>query len=184
MDFVGAVKRYSKRAAAVGVLGVAAFAFGMWWFTPWRLFTDDAVNESLPMGRSAPISEPEEMTGEIPSPRSSFSTLAEGDFLSLEHESRGKATVLETAGGDRFLRFEDFETSNGPDLLVYLSSKTPSGSDDWHGYDADFVDLGPLKGNVGNQNYEIPPEVDLEKYSTAVVWCRRFEVGFAAATLA
>jgi hypothetical protein len=86
--------------------------------------------------------------------------------------------------GERFLRFEDFETSNGPDLLVYLSSKTPSGTDDWHGYDQDFVDLGPLKGNVGNQNYRIPADVDVDRYSTAVVWCRRFEVGFAAATLA
>ena len=113
-----------------------------------------------------------------------FEVILDGGFLSLEHESRGIARVLEDADGKRFLRFEEFETSNGPDLLVYLSAKEPSGPDDWHGYDADFVDLGPLKGNVGNQNYEIPAGVDLEKYSTAVVWCRRFEVGFAAARLA
>jgi hypothetical protein len=157
----------------------------MWWFTPWRLFTDDPVSETLPAAPAEDsVVEPDPMTGEIPSPRASFSTIAEGEFLSLEHESRGRAVVLETAGGKRFLRFDDFETSNGPDLLVYLSSKEPSGTDDWHGYDADFVDLGPLKGNVGNQNYEIPPGVDLERYSTAVVWCRRFDVGFAAATLA
>ena len=101
----------------------------------------------------------------------------------MEHESRGLARVLEDADGERFLRFEDFETSNGPDLRVYLSTKAPEGPDDWHGYDADFVDLGSLKGNVGNQNYGIQRGVDLDKYSTAVVWCRRFEVGFAAATL-
>jgi hypothetical protein len=111
-------------------------------------------------------------------------TVAQGEFISLEHDTTGRAVVLETGDGTRFLRFEEFATSNGPDLLVYLSAKSPSGSDDWYGYDQDFVDLGPLKGNVGSQNYEIPPGVDLDRYSTAVVWCRRFEVGFAAATLA
>src|ERR671919_617005 len=85
------------------------------------------------------------------------------------------------ADGRRFLRFEGFETSNGPDLLVYLSSKEPSGTDDWHGYDRDFVDLGVLKGNVGSQNYRIPDGVDLDRYSTAVVWCRRVGGRFPAA---
>ncbi|MGH2691388.1 MAG: DM13 domain-containing protein [Actinomycetota bacterium] len=184
MDISGAIRRHPGRAAALAAVGLAAFVFGMWWFTPWRLFTDDPVNEALPATRDAPVSEMEAEAGEIPPPRPSFSTVAEGEFISLEHETRGSAIVLETTDGKRFLRFEGFETSNGPDLLVYLSSKTPSGTDDWHGYDADFIDLGPLKGNVGNQNYEIPPDVDLAEYSTAVVWCRRFEVGFAAATLA
>jgi Electron transfer DM13 len=109
--------------------------------------------------------------------------VAEGEFISLEHETVGRAIVLEAAGGRRFLRFEGFETSNGPDLVVYLSAKAPSGPDDWYGYDRDFVDLGVLKGNVGSQNYELPPDVNLDRYSTAVVWCRRFTVGFAAAEL-
>ena len=185
MSVIDAIKRHPGRSAVAGVTGVAVFVFGMWWFTPWRLFTDDPVDEALPgaTNRMGSVVEPDPMEGEAPPPRPSFSTLAEGDFIGLEHDSRGRAIVIETAESERFLRFEDFETSNGPDLLVYLSSKTPAGTDDWHGYDQDFVDLGPLKGNVGNQNYEIPQDVDLEKYSTAVVWCRRFEVGFAAATL-
>jgi hypothetical protein len=169
----------------VAVVGLVAFAFAMWWFTPWRLFTDDPVDEGLPTAssRMGSVAETEPMEGEIPEPRDSFTTLAQGEFISLEHETRGRAVIIEAADGERFLRFEDFETSNGPDLLVYLSAKTPAGTDDWHGYDADFVDLGALKGNVGNQNYEIPADVDLERYSTAVVWCRRFVVGFAAAPL-
>jgi hypothetical protein len=182
-----AIKRHPGRAALAGFLAIAVFAFGMWWFTPWRLFTDDPVDEAPPVAavdRMDSVEGSDPMAGEIPEPRSSSTTVAEGEFIGLEHETEGNAIVLETADGERFLRFEDFETSNGPDLLVYLSSKAPSGPDDWHGYDADFVDLGPLKGNVGNQNYAVPEGVDLEKYSTAVVWCRRFEVGFAAATLA
>jgi hypothetical protein len=183
VDITGAIRRHPGRAAALAAAGLVAFVFAMWWFTPWRLFTDDPVDEAVPSSRMGSVVESEPMEGEIPEPRTSFTTLAEGEFIGLEHDSRGRAIVLKTSDGGRFLRFEDFETSNGPDLLVYLSSKTPSGPDDWHGYDADFVDLGALKGNVGNQNYRVPAGVDLERYSTAVVWCRRFEVGFAAASL-
>jgi len=183
MDISGAIRRHPGRTAVFVAILAAAFAFAMWWWTPWRLFTDDPVNEALPAARDASVTDPEPAMGEAPPPRPSFTTVVQGEFISLEHETVGRAIVLEAADGERFLRFEDFETSNGPDLLVYLSSKTPSGPDDWHGYDQDFVDLGPLKGNVGNQNYRIPADADLEKYLTAVVWCRRFEVGFAAATL-
>lgn len=175
MDLTGTIRRHPRAIAVVLLVGATAFAFGLWWFKPWRLFTDDPVSEALP-GRPPAVVED---AAAPPQPVA----LAEGDFISLEHDSRGTATVLETDDGRQFLRFEEFETSNGPDLLVYLSSKEPAGTDDWHGYDQDFVDLGPLKGNVGDQNYEIPGDVDLDRYSTAVVWCRRFEVGFAAATL-
>jgi hypothetical protein len=187
MDVTGTIRRHPRATATVVVVGLAVFALGMWWFKPWRLFTDDPVNQAVPGAVSrpagaegaakAPAEPATEPGGAAPA------TLAEGSFISLEHDTTGRAIVLETEDGTRFLRFEAFETSNGPDLLVYLSSKTPAGSDDWHGYDQDFVDLGPLKGNVGDQNYAIPADVDLDRYSTAVVWCRRFEVGFAAATL-
>lgn len=185
MDIRGMIRRHPGRSALLGVLGLAAFTFGMVWFTPWRLFTDDPVNEALPgaIARMESAVQAEPMEGQPPEPRPALSTVAEGEFIGLEHESRGRVSVLESSDGKRFLRFEDFETSNGPDLLVYLSAKAPAGPDDWHGYDADFVDLGALKGNIGNQNYEVPAGVDLQKYSTAVVWCRRFEVGFAAARL-
>jgi Electron transfer DM13 len=160
-------------AAAVAVAGFL-------WFRPDRLFTDRQVNEALPGAAAQPVEGGEPATAPEPT---GVSTVSEGEFLSLEHETRGRALVVETADGKRFLRFEGFETSDGPDLLVYLSAKEPAGSDDWYGYDRDFVDLGELKGNVGSQNYVIPANVDLDRYSTAVVWCRRFEVGFAAAVL-
>lgn len=153
---------------------------GFLWFRPDRLFTDREVNEAAPMAAA----QPQEEAGTGGSAEGAASaTVVQGGFISLEHETRGRALVLETDDGRRFLRFEDFETSDGPDLLVYLSSKAPAGTDDWYGYDRDFIDLGELKGNVGNQNYEIPEGADLDRYSTAVVWCRRFEVGFAAAVL-
>jgi hypothetical protein len=181
MDVSGAIRRHPARTAAILAAGAAVAVGGFLWFRPDRLFTDREVNEALPGAAAAPgAGEADE--GPAPADPET-STLAEGQFISLEHETRGTARVVETAGGRRFLRLEGFETSDGPDLLVYLSAKVPAGTGDWYGYDRDFVDLGELKGNVGNQNYEIPQAVDLARYGTAVVWCRRFEVGFAAAVL-
>ncbi|MGH2766343.1 MAG: DM13 domain-containing protein [Actinomycetota bacterium] len=181
MDIVGTIRRHPGRTAGALVLGTAVAVAGFLWFRPDRLFTDDAVDEALPGQASAPAMA--DAGAEEAPAEAAPATLAHGPFISLEHQTTGGAVVLETEDGRRFLRFEDFETSNGPDLLVYLSAKEPAGTDDWRGYDQDFVDLGPLKGNVGNQNYRIPAGVDLDRYSTAVVWCRRFTVGFAAAVL-
>ncbi len=104
-------------------------------------------------------------------------TLASGTFSGLgSYSGGGEAVVLNDGTEQRFLRFEEtFETSNGPDLNVYLAV----GGD----VDAGFVDLGDLKGNIGSQNYEIPVDVDLSEFDTVLVWCVRFGVGFAEATL-
>jgi hypothetical protein len=166
----------------VALVGVALLVFGFIWFEPHKLFIEERVDEALPGTAAVPAAGADEAPAEEPSPGEP-TVLAEGEFVSLEHQTMGTALIVETANGRRFLRFEGFETSNGPDLVVYLSTKEPAGPDDWYGYDRDFVDLGVLKGNVGNQNYAIPPDVDLNRYATAVVWCRRFTVGFAAAPL-
>ncbi|MCB1018203.1 MAG: DM13 domain-containing protein, partial [Acidimicrobiales bacterium] len=73
-------------------------------------------------------------------------------------------------------------TDNGPDLNVYLST-APADADEG-AFDDDFVDLGDLQGNIGDQNYEVPADVDLDRYQTVVIWCVRFGVAFGAATLA
>ena len=188
MRIVGAIRRHPGRTTVVVLTALAALIAGFLWFRPDRLFVDRAVDEVLPGAAASPVMGGEEAADGEPAEDGDAepagpTTLAEGTFMSLEHQTRGRALVVETTDGRRFLRFESFETSNGPDLLVYLSAKAPEGADDWHGYDRDFVDLGPLKGNIGNQNYRIPGGVDLDRYSTAVVWCRRFTVGFAAAEL-
>jgi hypothetical protein len=180
MDVAGAIRRHPGRTTAALVALLAIAVAGFLWFRPDRLVTDDPVSEALPGVSGGGMDAPGMDAGGASGP----DVLGRGRFISLEHETRGAAVVLETGDGRRFLRFEGFETSNGPDLVVYLSAKEPAGPDDWHGYDQDFVDLGTLKGNVGSQNYMIPRDVDLERYSTAVVWCRRFTVGFAAAPLA
>ena len=105
-----------------------------------------------------------------------------GSFGPRSHPAEGTAVVL-TDGTQTFLRFDDdFATDNGPDLNVYLHTAGPDASvDDLVG---DFIDLGDLKGNIGAQNFVIPGDVDLDRYSTVSVWCVRFRVVFGTAALA
>lgn len=101
-----------------------------------------------------------------------------GTFVSGEHASRGRAAVVRLPDGSRILTFTRFSTSPGPDLRVRL---VPGNSTD--GTTPGTLDLGSLKGNQGNQQYEIPGSADLARYRTAVVWCRAFTVAFASARL-
>jgi hypothetical protein len=90
------------------------------------------------------------------------------------HKAEGIAKVINLADGRIFLRLENLKTTNGPDLYVYLSV----------GKDAsDIVNLERLKGNIGNQNYEIPSGTDLSKYNTVLIWCKAFSTLFGSAKL-
>lgn len=99
-----------------------------------------------------------------------------GTFVSDAHPTSGDALVLGNGTGQRFLRFENFATDNGPDLNVYLVNSST-------GDVSDYIDLGDLTGNIGDQNYEIPADVDLDVYDEVVIWCVRFGVGFGDARL-
>jgi hypothetical protein len=106
--------------------------------------------------------------------------LASGSFGALAHPGDGAAAVVELPSGERKLTLTDFETDAGPDLRVYVSTSDPADG----GELGDFVDLGGLKGNKGNQQYTLPADLDLGRYSNVVIWCRAFSVGFASAPLA
>jgi len=107
---------------------------------------------------------------------------AQGDFVGADnfHEGSGSATIYQQ-GNQQVLRFEDFSVTNGPDLHVILTKHpSPAGRSD---VGEDYIDLGSLKGNMGNQNYEIPDDVDLSDYQSVVIYCLPFHVVFATATL-
>jgi hypothetical protein len=90
------------------------------------------------------------------------------------HKAEGVAKVVTLEDGKTFLRLENLKATNGPDLYVYLST----GKDV-----SDIVNLGRLKGNIGNQNYEIPTGTDLSKYNTVLIWCKAFSTLFGSAKL-
>jgi len=108
--------------------------------------------------------------------------LASGKFHSVAHDSAGQAAILQLAGGKRVLRFTHFQTSNGPDVRVYLVATTDASDSDTV-QKAGFVEVGALKGNIGDQNYEIASDLDLNKYRAVTIWCKRFRVNFATAPL-
>ncbi len=111
--------------------------------------------------------------------------LASGNFVDADavHKGSGVASLYELPDGRHVVRFEDFRTTNGPALVVYLAKHpSPSSADDVT--DGGFVNLGKLKGNVGNQNYEIPTGIDVAEYGSVVIWCELFGVLFSPAALA
>ena len=162
----------SKRNLIIGV-GVVVLAIAWYAFRPELLFVNKTVNEELPVAQAGPMSMAK---GTEPA------VLAKGDFRGLAHETTGAATVHQLADGKRILRFSDFETSNGPDVHVYLVAAEVA-KDNATVKQAGFIDLGSLKGNKGDQNYEVPADADLNKYKSVSIWCARFGVNFGAATL-
>ncbi len=188
MQIRAAISRHPMRTGVIAAVLVALGAFAVYWFGPQYLFIDRRVDEARPGAGAAPTADSPAATGGQGMGEAGEGaltgavTLAMGEFRGLEHASSGIALVLELPDGSRFLRLENLDTSNGPDLRVYLSDALAS--DDWYVYDdGEFLDLGGLKGNMGSSNYEIPGGVDLSRFESAVVWCRRFSVGFAVAPL-
>ncbi len=159
---------------------VVAGAVGWYLFRPELLFVKTRVNETLP-GSVAAATETGSMAEGASMGEPAPAALLTGQFHSVHHETKGTVTVHEIAG-KRLLRFTDFSTSNGPDVRVYLVAATDA-SDNESVTKAGFVELGKLKGTEGDQNYEIPADLDLTKYRAVTIWCRRFSVNFATAPL-
>src|ERR671919_1463256 len=104
-------------------------------------------------------------------------SLLMGKFIGVNdgiHNAEGLAKVIRLDDASMFLRLENFKATNGPDLYVYLATDNSA---------SDFVDLGRLKGNIGNQNYDIPEGTDFSRYDTVLIWCKAFSVLFGSAKL-
>lgn len=154
---------------AVIVVGGIGWAL----FRPELLFVNQTVNEALPSAGAA-----------IPTAGGGMAstTLASGMFHKGAHDTKGTATIHQLADGKRVLRLTGFETSNGPDVRVYLVAADDA-MDSETVKSAGHVELGKLKGNVGDQNYDVPNDVDLAKYRAVTIWCARFGVNFGTAPL-
>ena len=179
------------------VVGIPVLALAWWLGSPLLLNTE--VSEGFPISAGAIV--PDDMTasqveaemvaaaGEadttaadgMPSENSPVALLS-GQFEDFDsfHAGSGTATVYELDDGTHLLRLESFDVTNGPDLHVLLVPKAdPAGREDITGY----VDLGKLKGNIGDQNYEIPAGVDPSGFSSVVIYCLPFHVIFSVADL-
>lgn len=134
-------------------------------FRPEKLFISSKVNEDFPEANS-----------------DESKVTFQGNFKGVAHGAEGAATVYSMGDDNQVLRFTDFSVSNGPDVHVYLvAAENPMDSKTVK--ESEIYELGPIKGNVGNQNYDLGPDVDLEKFKSVVIWCKRFGVNFAVASL-
>jgi hypothetical protein len=155
----------TKWRIAIPVFVVALFV--AWYaFRPERLVVNKSVQEELP---TAAGSSPEQ-------------TLATGTFHAVLHPTDGTATIYRLGDGSRVLRFTNFKTSNGPDVHVYIVAADDA-KDNATVERAGFIDLGTIKGNIGDQNYALGHDVDLTNYRAVSVWCKRFSVNFGTAPL-
>ncbi|MGW8601368.1 DM13 domain-containing protein [Streptomyces sp. NPDC055893] len=170
-----------QRWAAAAAVAVAFVVAGLVWFRPWALWVDRTVDEALPSAapRTAPAGEPSPRVPVAPV------TVAHGTFISHEHATSGAVKIVRLADGSHALRFEGLETSNGPDLRVRLSdAPVKEGRAGWFVFDeGTYVNLAKLKGNKGDQNYQLPADLDWSAYTSVSIWCDRFDVSFGAASL-
>ncbi|HEV8490218.1 MAG TPA: DM13 domain-containing protein [Candidatus Limnocylindrales bacterium] len=173
------VRRHPRAAT---IVAVAALVVGLplAWYLGSPLILSTTVDEPPPAAAGGPISSSAAPSPEvsIPQPSPSGIVVRSGSFTGADefHFGRGTAHVIPTAAGGYVVRLEDFAVRNGPDLYVYLS---PSAE----GYADGAVELGPLKADTGNQNYDVPAGVDPAGANSVVIWCKQFGVLFATAPL-
>lgn len=158
--------------AVVAVIGIS---LGLWAFQPWKVFTSSELQESSPLAAARTA----EATAGATGPR----LLTSGRFVSQEHQTSGKALVIERPDGSRVLRLEGLASSDGPDVHVWLTDAA-AGLDDWGAYDdGRYVALGKIKATHGSHNYAIPADADIDGLRSVVLWCDRFNVAFGSAAL-
>ena len=138
-----------------------------------------ATADPAPMVAASPMTAEAEETASTRPARPRNVLQRSGRFSGVRHPARGQAQVIRLSRGGRVLTLTGFRTDNGPDLRVYLVAGDPRSEEQV----SDFVDLGALKGNVGDQQYRLPDDVDTGRYDTVVVWCRAFSVLFGRAPL-
>jgi hypothetical protein len=164
-------------------------AFAAYWFQPWKLLTDETVHEALPAVAvpAAPVSgTPPPVTEPVTEPVTATPTdvlLTRGTFVSHEHDTAGTASIVRLADGRRVLAIAGLDTSDGPDVHVWLTDR-PVTDDGWHVFDDGWHrDLGDLRANHGDLVYAIPDDVALDRVQSVTIWCDRFDVSFGAAQL-
>jgi len=135
-------------------------------FRPERLWVNRRFDEPMPTAQGGLLAQP----------------LESGQFYGILHPTEGTATIYQMGDGSRVLRLTSFRTSNGPDVHVYMVAADDA-KDVATVENAAFVDLGVIKGNIGDQNYALGSDLDLAKYRAVSIWCKRFSKNFGAAAL-
>ena len=199
LDFFIKTRTRKILTAAAVIAAIPAIALAWWLTSP--LLINTTVDEEFPLTVSADIPEgftreevedtmatmakmDNTMTEPMMPAMSAAMVLSMGNFRDADsfHKGSGTATVYQLEDGSHVLRFEDFRVTNGPDLRVLLSKASDiANKGEFQQYE--YVELDRLKGNVGNQNYVIPADLDVTEYGSVVIYCKPFHVLFSVAAL-
>jgi hypothetical protein len=183
-------RKRKRRWLIAAAVGAAVLALGLALFKPWLLFVDVRVDEQLPTvvasAEPAPSPTAESPAGTPTTAPAGPVQLAVGSLISHEHATTGTVRIIQHPGGKRVLTLENLDTSNGPDVHVWLSAAdVVEGTAGWFtAGSAEYFDVGMIKGNQGNQVYALPDELDLARFKSVDLWCVQFSVSFGAAQLA
>ncbi len=177
-------RRFLRRPLVLSglVVLVIAAGFGAYWFQPWKLFTNTTVDEAPPtVATGDPSPGPDVTATGAPV----IEVVSQGDLVSQEHETTGTVQLLRLPDESLVVRIEDLNTSDGPELKVWLTDApvTPGLGGAGVFDDGRWVDLGSLKGNRGSANYPVPAGADVDGLNSVSIWCDRFNVSFGAAEL-
>lgn len=185
--WASAVRRHPRRSAAI-LVPALVIALPLGWYLASPLVLSSTVDEPAPIVSSPASASPEPTVAATSGPSAAPSAsptptplpliALSGTFTGADdfHFGRGTAHLIETAPGRFVVRLEEFEVRNGPDLYVYLSPAAD-------GYAKGAIEVGRLKADKGNQNYELPPGIDVSSAASVVIWCKQFSVLFATAPL-
>jgi hypothetical protein len=158
---------FTQRKWILVAVGLTVLVAAWWAFRPEKFWINEKVNEPAPFVSAA-------------DPQPLFTGRLEGKA----HQTSGRATIYKSPDGKLYLRLTDFATSNGPDVHIVLARSDDKGLEqEIIKGGLDSVELGPLKGNQGDQNYDLPASTDLNNYRAAVVYCERFHAVFGLARL-
>lgn len=184
---------------AAAIVVIVGIAFGWWLLSP--LFLNTTVEEEFPFSATAdmPVGmtqteaedimqgmakvDMEEME-DMPDEMAQAEKIVSGMFRDADsfHKGSGTATIYRLPDGSGALRFENLDVTNGPDLRVLLSTH-PDPQNKAELNEAGYIHIEKLKGNRGNQNYELPPDADLESFGSVIIYCMPFHVIFSVAPL-
>jgi hypothetical protein len=157
----------SRKKWSVAIIGVPILVAAWWLFRPEKLWVNVKVNEPVPFAAGADLQ-----------------PLYTGLLAGRAHPTSGRASIYQMPDGKRNLRLTDFMTSNGPDVHVVLAQSADENlKQDFVKGELNSVELGQLKANQGNQNYELPNSTDLSRYDAVVIYCERFHAVFGVAKL-
>lgn len=170
-------RRWPWVLAGLAVVVIVVVVIGGVIFKPWLVFVDTEIADEIPVAASG--------TPASGAPPATPVVLSSGTFISHEHDTTGTVSVIEKPDGSRILAIENLDTTTGPDVHVWLSAgEVIGGFAGWRtAGGAPRVDLGPIKGNRGDQVYAVPATTDLARFPAVVLWCVQFDVSFGAAEL-